>query len=264
MVHKRFGIYSGKANVNSIFIEKGGRFFAVWQENANGAKTDFELFDLNSKNGSSDLFFQAVRSQSKLLRDGYQDVNVVISEATALIIPAALYNPSFAEAALKLHFGPSAINYYKHQIQDKMVIAVYPEMLMRSDFLSQAGIVHKYSLMLHDQPLHKSSMQLQFYTGEFILRLDGHGQLLLLQIFPFSTPADVVYHVLNTLHLHNISSDSLVIRAVGLIDDSSALYNQLNQYLPDFAIVNDETQHEIPEFREFPSHYFSSFSYQRL
>lgn len=262
MVHKRFGIYSGKADGKQIFVEKGRRFFAVWRENGNGAKTDFELFDVTPDTTFDQASFLAVHSESKLLQDG-ADIKLVISDASALVVPADLYNPSFAEAALKLHFGPSAINYYKHQIKDKVIIAVYPESLMQSGLLSHAAIVHKYSLMLQ-QPLRELAMELHFYTGEFILRLDKNNQLLLLRNFPFLSPADVLYHVLNTLYLHRIQPDSLAVSAFGLIDHSSALYSLLNQYLVDFAIADDHAQHETPEFRQFPSHYFSTFSYQEL
>lgn len=267
MVQKRFGIYSNENNSSSIFLEKGSNYFAIWKENEFASKTDFELFEYSKE--FEDKFSSVYNDSlplSQLLNKAYDEVNFVLASPDAVVIPAKLYNPDLAETTLKLQLGLNGeVDYFKQEINDKMVVAVYPAGGFQGILSKNIIPVHKYSLLLNNPVSDNNIARLYFYSNQFILEIYREGQLQLIRHFTFIHPADVLYQIVNAFKQLKIEPDSLVVSAAGLLDTDSALYELLYQYLPGFTLDTTKTNvSEESAFNEFPAHYFSIFSFKKL
>ena len=105
-------------------------------------------------------------------------------------------------------------------------------------------------------------MYLVFAADKVLAAVYRDKQLLLLQSFSYTTPEDVVYHLLHCCEKLSLSQDECELHISGFIDEDSALFNEIKKYFlkPEFdpAQVRPEessTADELPT--EYPSHYFS-------
>ena len=97
-----------------------------------------------------------------------------------------------------------------------------------------------------------------FKPHEFTVLLIRDHVFQLAQIFPYTTPADVLYHLLKICSNFSVLQNEINIILSGLIEQQSALYEELHKYFlyiefnaPNGAIRMDES------FYDYPAHYFS-------
>ena len=97
-----------------------------------------------------------------------------------------------------------------------------------------------------------------FKPHEFTVMLIRDHVFQLAQIFPYTTPADVLYHLLKVCSNFSVLQNEINIILSGLIEQQSALYEELHKYFlhiefntPNGAIRMDES------FYDYPAHYFS-------
>ena len=97
-----------------------------------------------------------------------------------------------------------------------------------------------------------------FKPHEFTVLLIRDHIIQLSQIFPYTTPADVLYHLLKVCSNFSVLQNEINIILSGLVEQQSALYEELHKYFlhiefnsPNGAIRMDES------FYDYPAHYFS-------
>jgi hypothetical protein len=104
-------------------------------------------------------------------------------------------------------------------------------------------------------------MYLVFAADKVLVAVYRDKQLLLLQSFAYTTPEDVVYHLLHCCEKLSLSQEECVLHISGFIDEDSALFNEIKKYFlkPEFDSVSANI--EQPESStlpaDYPSHYFS-------
>ena len=106
----------------------------------------------------------------------------------------------------------------------------------------------------------EGSLAADFRTDDFSLVVTRGNKLLLTQTFPYSTPADFIYYLLDTCRQFSFSQDTVRVYLSGLIDKESALYKELHQY---FLYVNFRvSEWKIPsgEDQRYPAHFFTSLN----
>lgn len=120
---------------------------------------------------------------------------------------------------------------------------------------------HTYTIALKNSSSANDGTKLwaDFKTHEFTVLLIRDHVFQLAQTFPYSTPADVLYHLLKVCSNFSIIQNEINIILSGLIEKQSALYEELHKYFlhiefnsPNGAIRMDES------FYDYPAHYFSS------
>jgi hypothetical protein len=116
---------------------------------------------------------------------------------------------------------------------------------------------------------HSSTLQLKtIHTGNYLKLIIYHenvklilfkeSQLQMIHSFPYETPDDVLYHILNSLKHAEILKDAISISLAGMVDRDSALFEKLVQYLPHIEFQN------LPEgimrsegISAYPEHFFA-------
>lgn len=105
----------------------------------------------------------------------------------------------------------------------------------------------------------EGSLTIDFRIDDFAVIVSRANKLLLAQTFPYSTPADVIYYLLDTCRQFSFKQESVRVALSGLIAKESALYRELYQYFlhirfrePGWLIRNGGD--------EYPAHFFTALN----
>ena len=96
---------------------------------------------------------------------------------------------------------------------------------------------------------------LNFDIDSFCLTVVRNNKLLLHQHYDYSTPADVIFHLLFVSQQLGLNAQEISLELTGLLDKESPLYKEIYQYFLNvsFKDSNWEKANEI-----YPSHYFTT------
>ena len=123
---------------------------------------------------------------------------------------------------------------------------------------------HYYSLLLKSYKKFNTSeqpecFQVIFLEERMIVSAYKKGQLQLMQSFLYSSPKDVLYHLLNCCRQLAISQQEASLQISGLIEKQSLVYNELIKYF--LNVTFEELGDSISKtdwLEQCPLHYFSS------
>lgn len=119
------------------------------------------------------------------------------------------------------------------------------------------------------QYIHTATAGLKVYNGfiatdsisvhvspyNFSVLVKKGGQLLLVQMYAYQTPLDVVYFLLKISEEFNLPKEGLSIIVSGLVEGVSPLYEELRAY---FQNVQFASTPNIAPDEDYPAHYFTS------
>ena len=107
-------------------------------------------------------------------------------------------------------------------------------------------------------------MHLVFAADKVLTAIFKNGQLQLLQSFTYTTPEDVVYHLLHCCEKLFLSQDNCLLHISGYIDEDSALFNEIKKYFLRLEFDKAGESQPVPQQEgteplptEYPAHYFS-------
>ncbi|MDB5251905.1 MAG: hypothetical protein JWP27_1074 [Flaviaesturariibacter sp.] len=100
-------------------------------------------------------------------------------------------------------------------------------------------------------------VDLHFSPSQFRLVVKRGGQLVLAQMYRYQAPLDVVYYLLKIFGELGLPRDQTVVVVSGLVEESSGLYSELHQFVPDLRFAPSPT---ISLQSDQPAHFFTSLS----
>lgn len=106
----------------------------------------------------------------------------------------------------------------------------------------------------------EGSLIVDFRTEDFLLVVSQSKKILLVQTFPYSTPADVLYYLLKACKEFSFAQQSVRVTVSGLIEKDSALYKELYQYFLNVRFREADWRVPYAEDQSFPAHYFTFFN----
>jgi hypothetical protein len=121
-----------------------------------------------------------------------------------------------------------------------------------------AAITHVYSpeLKIYNGFVAEHQMVIHFSPNYFRVIVKRSGQLQLAQIYFYNAPLDVVYYLLKIVEELNLDKDDTYLIVSGLIEESSALYKDIESY---FANVHFATPFPVTlPGNVHPQHFFTS------
>ena len=121
---------------------------------------------------------------------------------------------------------------------------------------------HLYTVVLKNLPSKQEELIfIDFKTDEFSLVILNENKLLLCQTFAYTTPDDVLYHLLKCCQQLNLSQKQANIFLSGLIEKDSALYRELYKYFIHLEFESLAGEIKLAEeLSAHPQHYYSSIS----
>lgn len=190
------------------------------------------------------------------------DVRVVVNTTPPVLVPNELFEEP-ASQFLKIHMELSdAEMVIKDEWPD--YTAVYPVHAGKADQLRQAGITPFFQ---HSSTVLSRYLQLNGNDTPHRLLLFFHGnraesilfcynRLVLVSDFNFSIGEEVVYHVANLLHQHEIEADECHLLFGGELPEGKKTFEFVNQYFPDMDWAGDRLPviARTPEGKDVPLH----------
>jgi hypothetical protein len=116
---------------------------------------------------------------------------------------------------------------------------------------------HHETAVLQQLPTEEAKINMELWFHRVFLFAEQNGKWLLLQQRAYQTPEDVLYHVLNCKKQFGMR-DEVMVTVTGMIEEQSALYKLLHQY-----ILNLEPEQQLvygfpPNTSDIPNHTKSS------
>lgn len=201
--------------------------------------------------------------QNEWLKNPFYQVLISYDYPQNVLTPAAFYKPDEGARLLKGIYavnGSSAI--IAESVDDWQLHNIYAvpkevhEYLVRH--FTGAKYWHKFSIQLKgiEKANDNEVLLVDFKTDEFTVLAVAEGKVLLTQTFCYTSPEDVLYHLLKICSTLNLSQERLLLSLSGLIDQRSNLYNELYNYFihPEFRTARWRTG------EEHPSHFFTTLN----
>lgn len=189
----------------------------------------------------------------------------------SILIPSAFFNDSRASAMLDLMYGKDKASVHADKVHLSEVHSggvcynayrVHPEIVrVVGSFTSSNEIRHSTSLQIGNS-VPGTVVRAIVYHHLIKLFLFINGRLQLVQQYPYKTPHDAAYLLLNACHQHNMEPAEIDVVLSGIIDRDSNLFREITRY---FLNVNMEDVHEnfevVKELEGISNHYFSHLTH---
>ncbi|MFY7963812.1 MAG: DUF3822 family protein [Chitinophagaceae bacterium] len=241
MVEQKLGIASlqHQQNLNSnskLIIEIGTHHISllVKENNTNQA---FELYELINETGDWDNIFPEINSQSKITRRKYLSTTVFLNTVESLIVPAEKFRNESIEPYLSAVYG----NTENARCEaDTINIATKPANIYRIAFKLENGIKaefgtvtykHTYTKILENllsvDKMLMEMLKVQFYPKHMTVTVIYGNKLMLMQSYPYTSPEDVIYYLLNIVQEFSLNVNSTAVEVSGMMDIASRHFELL-------------------------------------
>ena len=112
------------------------------------------------------------------------------------------------------------------------------------------------SLKIYNGFTAENQVSVYFTPKQFRVIVKKDGQLHLAQMYPYTSSSDVIYYLLKVFLELNLPKDDTILILSGLIEEDSALYQQLYNYFTHIHFAVPSTVKILNNDK--PQHYFTS------
>lgn len=208
---------------------------------------------------------QNIKQQSALANLRVSDVPLFFRTAAALPIPAILKESS--KLFLQTQFGfqpPDEMQMEEVNAAVNMSIIIpAAHMAAFSHVFPQATWHSTLALLIKQaqQGQGKTVLPQLFLTlgsslAEMVM-MKG-DELLIARCFPYHTPENLLYHLLNTCRQLNINAAEIFIKAQGQIEEKGNIYQLLQDYFAQVELLTINAQKLDEGFTDIPAHHFTN------
>lgn len=213
---------------------------------------------------------QEILNTEPLLKKQYKEKQLIWCFPESILVPPALFEKENSSEMLNLVYGDAKKTslqhdfLYKHNLHNAYRVPRHTGQII-SGSLPSVPQSHQYSLLVNRGQKEGNRLFVLFYTGSLTLMLHKEDRLQVIQHFPFHTPEDTVFHLLNVCRAFDVAPDEVRLCLSGLIDKKSNLYAAIYKYFLDISFD------EIPagyttaeELKPYPPHFFSHLFYEAI
>ena len=201
------------------------------------------------------------------LRETYHHIFICYDYPQSVLVPLNHYKLEDAKLLLQSMFGISG--------KDAVVTEPLPGWQLHNiyavpkevydwayQYFPSGNYWHTYSIGIKNIVTtdFEGSLAADFRSDDFSLVVTRGAKVLLTQTFPYSTPADVVYYLLDTCRQFSFQQETVRLSLAGLIAKDSALYNELYQYFLHIRFRESEWRVPASEEQSYPAHFFTSLN----
>jgi len=218
-----------------------------------------------SENEENDYkkFFENVPA----LNTRYYQAVIAYDARDSVQIPSVVYKYEEGQLHLDAIYGKTVrTTVVSENIPDRNIYNIYripAELHSAASWKYLSGkFWNIYTVLLKDRPVKNEDVMLvDFKTDEFSLVVLRNDKLLLAKTFSYTSPADVLYHLLKACQQSGLSQQTVRLLLSGLIEKDSAIYRELYKYFirPEFETLSGEVK-LAEELKVHPEHYYSSIS----
>jgi hypothetical protein len=191
----------------------------------------FELYELKDENGDWEKIIDVTANQSKIIGKKYADTTVFLNTVEALIVPAEKFRNESIEPYLSAVYGNSEDARCE---ADVVHIPTKPANIYRiSSKLDAAAkscfglfnYKHTYTKILENllsaDKMLMEMLKVQFYPKHMTVTVVYGNKLMLMQSYPYSSPEDIIYYLLNIVQEFSLNVNSTPVEVSGMLDINS-------------------------------------------
>lgn len=201
------------------------------------------------------------------LKQSFGRLAVCYDYPQSILVPQNIYNPDHTRSLLYTMFGVPGNDVLlteaipSWQLQNVYSIPATVHEWIAEHFGAGVTATHTYSVGLKQVETtdFEGSLSLDFRPDDFSMIVTRANKLMMAQTFPYSTPADVIYYLLDTCREFSFNQESVRVAISGLVDQQSVLYRELYNYFlhlkfrePDWIMP--------PVEQPYPAHFFTSLN----
>ena len=223
-------------------------------------------FYSGSPQEEENLLYQVFEKHPELNTSFYQ-VIIALHVAQNVLIPEKFYQENSTSTLLEvLHGQASNHKVISEKVEGFDIYNVYQAPQYMYDYMnrhySHAKYLHGYTAgirNIHFPPDVTPQLIVDFKPSQITVYAVKHNQLQLVQMFPYESPADVIFYLAKICFQLGILQHEVKIIIEGLIDESSAAYLNLQKYFThvQFGQVPDLVRF-AEDFKQHPVHFYSS------
>jgi hypothetical protein len=197
-----------------------------------------------------------------LHRLGASDTPLVLCAAfpEAVLVPKKLYTggAAFLQAVHDTTEQPFADQIGQWQVVNSYAVPAAIRQAVSARF-SSVSYYHALTpaLKVYNGFAEPDQVDIHFSPAQFRLVVKRGGQLVLAQIYRYNAPLDVVYYLLKIFAELRLPQEEAVVIVSGLVEESSGLYRELHQFVPNLRFAAAST---ISLQSDEPAHFFTSLS----
>jgi Protein of unknown function (DUF3822) len=202
------------------------------------------------------------------LKPGYHHTFICYDYPQSVLVPLNHYKQDDAKLLLQSMFGISG--------KDSVVTEPVPGWQLHNIYavpkevydwayqhFPSSNYWHTYSIGIRNSVVtdFEGSLAADFRTDEFALVVSRGTKVLLTQTFTYTTPADVIYYLLDICRQFSFQQETVRVSLSGLIAKDSALYKELYQYFLHLRFRESEWRiSQQEETVNYPPHFFTSLN----
>jgi len=244
--------------VLSIAVGSKNFSFAISNAQANQL---YHLACFSADDMTPDIIAE-ILSQHPEASSSFYKVAVCYHYSQHVLVPQEFYSTeNFSDVWKEVHGVSSSKNIISEPVAEWQLNSVYAIPQDIQQFLSRrypaASFKHFATLGLKLKPEDevRGVFQVNFAVDEFEVIAFKQGKLLLAEQFEYSTPPDVIYHLLNICEQYSLSQYEVQLKISGLVDKNSALYKELYQYFLNIDFREASWTHQ-----DYPLHFFTQLN----
>lgn len=200
------------------------------------------------------------------LGDDYSRVLVCYDHPQSVLVPQVHYRQEEAPQLLKAVYGTLDQDLLMTEyVEDWQIQNIYTVPRETTEWVSRHFATgnrwHTYTIGLKNTGFidPQGLLAVDIRPEDFSLLVTKANKLMLAQTYSYSTPADVLYYLLNACKQFSFTQESVQVVLSGLITQESALYRELYNYFLNLKFR--ESGWLLPEGdQQYPLHFFTSLN----
>ena len=190
----------------------------------------------------------------------FKKVVICSAYAHALLVPQKIFKTNDRFESV-IYNTPGHSQFSDAVVERQMVNSYSIPTSLHDRILDQFSSVvffHAYTptLKIYNGFVAADQVDIHFTTQNFRILVKKEQQVHLAQTYSYKTPLDVVYYLLKICYEFNLEQSEVFLIVSGLIDQDSAMYNELHNYFLNIHFAQAPA-FTLPQ-NEYPHYYFTS------
>lgn len=223
----------GEATVGALFIQVGKKYcsFAIMDDAAQSLK---DLAYYTAGNINESCFVE--------LTDLHPELNTDFKKVVICYDLPFSFNTALETVVLVEGYDiPPSLHQW---LSNKFKMA---------SFIHQGVVLNKKNAL----PDTGGLLLVDFRENDFFVLVAKEGEIILTQVYEYSTPADVLFYLLKLCKTFSLQQSEVGLQLSGLIDKDSTLYKELYQYFINISFRDATWQAPA---NVYPAHFFTSLN----
>lgn len=196
-----------------------------------------------------------------VLTGNFESIKVGYDHPYSVLTPVKFYDAEQSGRMLDTMFGKHeglallSEQVTEWQLRNEYAVSREVHEWLRRKYPS-ATFHHNYSVGIRLPSTSSDRLLVDIHSDRFSMIAIKNNKLCIAQTFAYSTPADLLYHLLRVCEQFNLSQREVELSIAGLIEKDSALFRELHQYFLDVRFREPEWKFSNENI-EYPLHFFT-------